>query len=102
MANVNNTTSLAFEEKIWSAADTLRGNLSASEYEGVVLGLIFLKYISDKFEAKYKELKEVEDDGEPFEEKSARLAGELKELFALSHVQEEEIRKQLGSIGIEI
>lgn len=51
-----NTTSLGFEEKIWQAADTLRGNLSASEYEGVVLGLIFLKYISDKFEAKYQEL----------------------------------------------
>ena len=51
-----NTTSIGFEEIIWRAADKLRGNLSASEYEGVVLGLIFLKYISDKFEAKYKEL----------------------------------------------
>ncbi len=51
-----NTTSIGFEEKIWRAADKLRGNLNASEYEGVVLGLIFLKYISDKFEAKYKEL----------------------------------------------
>ena len=35
----------------------LRGNLNAAEYEGVVLGLIFLKYISDRFEAKYQELK---------------------------------------------
>ena len=34
----------------------LRGNLNASEYEGVVLGLIFLKYISDRFETKYKAL----------------------------------------------
>ena len=51
-----NTISIGFEEKIWQAADTLRGNLNASEYEGVVLGLIFLKYISDKFEAKYSEL----------------------------------------------
>lgn len=56
MAKKDNTTTLGFEEKIWQAADTLRGNLSASEYEGVVLGLIFLKYISDKFEEKYKEL----------------------------------------------
>ena len=55
------TTSLGFEEKIWKAADALRGNLSASEYESVVLGLIFLKYISDKFEMKYKELLEDED-----------------------------------------
>ena len=51
-----NTASIGFEEIIWRAADKLRGNLSASQYEGVVLGLIFLKYISDKFEAKYQEL----------------------------------------------
>lgn len=51
-----NTTSIGFEEKIWKAADILRGNLSASQYEGVVLGLIFLKYISDRFETKYQEL----------------------------------------------
>ena len=43
-----NTTSIGFEEVIWRAADKLRGNLNASEYEGVVLGLIFLTYISDK------------------------------------------------------
>ncbi len=55
-----NTTSIGFEDAIWRAADKLRGNLNASEYEGVVLGLIFLKYISDKFEAKFKELSEDE------------------------------------------
>ena len=55
-----NTTSIGFEEVIWRAADKLRGNLNASEYEGVVLGLIFLKYISDKFEVKYAELSEDE------------------------------------------
>lgn len=50
------TISIGFEDKIWKAADVLRGNLNAAEYEGVVLGLIFLKYISDKFEEKYQEL----------------------------------------------
>ena len=50
------TTSIGFEEKIWKAADILRGNLSASQYEGVVLGLIFLKYISDRFDQKFQEL----------------------------------------------
>ena len=60
MAKKENTTSIGFEEAIWRAADKLRGNLNASEYEGVVLGLIFLKYISDKFEAKYQELLEDE------------------------------------------
>jgi len=60
MAKKENTTSIGFEDAIWRAADKLRGNLNASEYEGVVLGLIFLKYISDKFEAKFKELSEDE------------------------------------------
>ena len=50
------TISIGFEDKIWKAADMLRGNLNASEYEGVVLGLIFLKYISDRFETKYQAL----------------------------------------------
>lgn len=41
MAKKDNTTSIGFEDAIWRAADKLRGNLNASEYEGVVLGLIF-------------------------------------------------------------
>lgn len=185
MAKKENTTSIGFEEIIWRAADKLRGNLSASDYEGVVLGLIFLKYISDKFEEKYEELKndeyadvedkdeyeaygvffvpqddrwsviedaahtleigivvdkafrngeleneagfcavktiddiaaqdyiltpgryvgiaEQEDDGEPFAEKMDRLTSELSNLFAESHRLEDEIRKQLLSIGIGI
>ncbi len=53
MAKKENTTSIGFEDAIWRAADKLRGNLNASEYEGVVLGLIFLKYISDEFDAKF-------------------------------------------------
>jgi len=56
----NNTTSIGFEDAIWRAADKLRGNLNAAEYEGVVLGLIFLKYISDKFDAKFAELSQDE------------------------------------------
>lgn len=53
-------TSIGFEETIWRAADKLRGNLDAAEYKSVVLGLIFLKFISDKFDAKFKELQEDE------------------------------------------
>src|SRR3954465_6980272 len=45
----NGAGDLGFEAKLWLAADKLRGNLDASEYKGVVLGLIFLKYISDAF-----------------------------------------------------
>ena len=44
------TANLGFEQKLWSAADKLRNNMDAAEYKHVVLGLIFLKYISDSFE----------------------------------------------------
>ena len=47
---------LGFEAKLWQAADALRNNMDAAEYKHVVLGLIFLKYISDAFEAKHDEL----------------------------------------------
>ena len=50
------TSDIGFEKQIWDAACVLRGNLDASEYKSVVLGLIFLKYISDSFNAKYLEL----------------------------------------------
>jgi len=59
------TTNIGFEKQIWDAACVLRGNIDASEYKSVVLGLIFLKYISDRFEAKYNELVE---EGDGFEE----------------------------------
>lgn len=53
------------ENKLWSAADKMRGAVSVSNYKFIVLGLIFLKYISDSFEDKYKELLE---EGEGLEE----------------------------------
>ena len=48
---------------------------------------------------RYVGIEEQEDDGEPFEEKMARLTGELSELFAQAHTLEEEIRQKLGAIG---
>ncbi len=44
------------ESRLWDAADALRGNQEPSEYKHVVLGLVFLKYISDRFEARYQEI----------------------------------------------
>ena len=41
--------SRSFEAPLWAAADKLRGNMDAAEYKHVALGLIFLKYISDRF-----------------------------------------------------
>ena len=51
------TTNVGFEEQLWQAADKLRSNMDAAEYKHVVLGLIFLKYVSDSFTEKYKKLK---------------------------------------------
>ncbi len=59
------SANIGFEKQIWDAACALRGNLDASEYKSVVLGLIFLKYISDQFDQKYQELLE---EGDGFEE----------------------------------
>lgn len=54
----------SLERKLWDAADALRGNQEPSEYKSVVLGLVFLKYVSDRFEARREELsQELEADG---------------------------------------
>ena len=57
-----NTTEQQFftdlEKKLWTAADKLRSNLDAAVYKHVVLGLIFLKYVSDAFEERQMELRE--------------------------------------------
>ncbi|QAR34022.1 SAM-dependent DNA methyltransferase [Geovibrio thiophilus] len=61
MAKQNGSATIGFEDKLWLAADKLRGNVDASEYKHVVLGLIFLKYISDSFQAKYDALLATKD-----------------------------------------
>lgn len=55
--NSDNGAILGFESKLWEAADKLRSNMDAAEYKHVVLGLIFLKYISDSFEERFEFLK---------------------------------------------
>lgn len=48
---------ISIEKKLWEAADSLRKNIDAAEYKHIILGLIFLKYISDSFEILHKKLK---------------------------------------------
>jgi len=55
-SNSTNGATLGFEQTLWAAADKLRGHLDAAEYKHVVLGLIFLKYISDAFQEIYDDL----------------------------------------------
>jgi type I restriction enzyme M protein len=76
-ATKNGTEPLGFEAKLWAAADALRNNMDAAEYKHVVLGLIFLKYISDAFEAKREELeaqkKQGADPEDPDEYRAANI-----------------------------
>lgn len=54
--NEKSSATIGFETKLWLAADKLRNNMDAAEYKHVVLGLIFLKYISDSFEELWAKL----------------------------------------------
>jgi len=56
--NSNNGANLGFEQTLWQAADKLRSNMDAAEYKHVVLGLIFLKYISDAFEERRAQIEQ--------------------------------------------
>lgn len=65
------TANIGFESKLWQAADKLRNNMDAAEYKHVVLGLIFLKYISDTFEEHRAKLVAGEGDYEGADPESA-------------------------------
>jgi len=70
MAKKNgNISEEPLEKQLWKAADKLRKNIDAAEYKHVVLGLIFLKYISDAFEELYARLKAEEAQGADPEDK---------------------------------
>ena len=83
-----NTADIGFEREIWKAADKMRGNIDASEYKSVVLGLIFLKYISDKFETKYRQLVA---EGEGFEEDKDEYTAE-NIFYAMRAIEKENKR----------
>ena len=77
------TGSLGFEDKLWNAADLLRNNMDPAEYKHVVLGLIFLKYISDAFEERREAIQRAltdPDSPEYIADASAR-ADELSEVL---------------------
>ena len=103
MANrINNNAgaNLGFEAQLWAAADKLRGNMEPSDYKHVALGLIFLKYISDAFEAKRAELlKEELADPEDPEEYLAQNVFWVPKVARWSHLQ---ARAKQPSIGKDI
>ncbi|HRT31506.1 MAG TPA: type I restriction-modification system subunit M N-terminal domain-containing protein, partial [Anaerolineae bacterium] len=58
-----NSATVGYEAQLWQMADALRGSMDAAEYKHVVLGLIFLKYISDAFEALHARLETEREQG---------------------------------------
>ncbi|MBN4054878.1 SAM-dependent DNA methyltransferase [Acidimicrobium ferrooxidans] len=82
MAKSERTGSLGFEDKLWNAADLLRNNMDPAEYKHVVLGLIFLKYISDAFEERRQEIEDAlaDPDSEDYIASSTKRADELMDL----------------------
>lgn len=93
------TTHIGFEEKLWSAADKLRSHMDAAVYKHVVLGLIFLKYVSDAFEDRYQELLA---EGEGFEEE--KDAYTMKNVFWVpkesrwNYIQNNAKKPEIGKI----
>ena len=65
---VETGANIGFESKLWLMADKLRNNMDAAEYKHVVLGLIFLKYISDSFEEHHEKLRSEADQGADLED----------------------------------
>ena len=59
----DNSVTTGYEAELWEMADALRGSMDAGEYKHVVLGLIFLKYVSDAFEETHAQLEAEADQG---------------------------------------
>ena len=84
------SAALGFEAQLWAAADKMRGHMDAGEYKHVVLGLIFLKYISDAFEEKREQLlldfANPESDWHIKEEPARAEAAEERDEYAAANV----------------
>src|SRR6266566_9552122 len=90
---------LGFEQKLWAAADKLRGHLDAAEYKHVVLGMIFLKYISDAFQERYEALKkEPHADPEDRDEYTAENVFWVPKVARWPHLQNNAKQPSIGKL----
>ena len=102
---MSNTDANNLEKTLWDAADKLRKNIDAAEYKHVVLGLIFLKYISDSFEELHKNLKRARvsegADPEDLDEYKSRnvffVPPSARWSYLLSHAKLPEIGKEIDN-----
>jgi type I restriction enzyme M protein len=101
MAKNKTTTAanLGFEATLWSAADKLRNNMDAAEYKHVVLGLIFLKYISDSFEELHTALQaDPEADAEDEDEYLSKNVFWVPKQARWDYIQSNAKQTTIGSI----
>lgn len=97
--NSGNGANLGFEQKLWQAADKLRGHMDAAEYKHVVLGLIFLKYISDAFQERYEALKkEPHADPEDRDEYTAENIFWVPKVARWPHLQANAKQSAIGKL----
>ncbi len=90
---------LGFEQKLWLAADKLRSNMDAAEYKHVVLGLIFLKYISDAFNEVHEEVKKDKTaDPEDIDEYLARRAFWVPREARWDYLQKNAKKPEIGKL----
>ncbi|WP_205617151.1 type I restriction-modification system subunit M N-terminal domain-containing protein [Pelomicrobium methylotrophicum] len=97
----NNGAIVGYEAELWRMADALRGSMDAAEYKHVVLGLIFLKYISDAFEEQHARLEAERAQGagpeDPDEYRAANVFWVPKEA-RWSHIQAAAPQPKIGEI----
>ncbi len=105
-----NGADVGFEETLWSAADKMRNNMDPAEYKHVVLGLIFLKYISDSFEEVYTQLKADPEYYEGMEEEKDAYVAEgafwvpkdARWSYIMNNATKPEVGKLLDDAMVEI
>lgn len=95
----NNGATVGYEAELWRMADALRGSMDAAEYKHVVLGLIFLKYISDAFEEQHRRLQSEPhaNPEDPDEYRAANVFWVPKEA-RWSHIQAAAPQPKIGEI----
>src|SRR5438034_6419966 len=99
-----NGANLGFEAALWAAADKFRGHLDADEYKHVVLGLIFLKYISDAFEELHDKLQKGEGElaGADPEDKNEYIAEKVFYVPATARWSFIQSRAKLPTVGKDV
>lgn len=101
------TANIGFEEDLWLMADKLRGSMDSSEYKHVVLGLLFIKYVSDAFEEKHSELladkwADAEDKDEYLAENIFWVPKEARWTFIKENAKKPEIGQIIDSAMIAV